>query len=209
MTNIKGIVFDLDGTLIDSTEVLSWAWVNAFKEVIGITIDIKDVLPLIGLDGRKIVIHICGEMCSKKFWDIRKAFDRFVSQRLRDVKLYPGVLDTLKALKKRGIKLALATSTPRWRLEELLDIFELRPFFDSYISGDEVRNGKPNPEIFARAFESIGIPPEEGAVVGDTEYDAIPAKKLGAKFILVTHGKEKNIYYDIKINNLIELLDFI
>ena len=216
ISNIMGIVFDLDGTLLNSVDAHVYSWIRAFKEH-GITQYTKDELyNLIGLPGQTIVEIIGGKKALEKYKSIRKkkdeAFKKFFKEGL--VPLYPDVEDTLMILKDRGFKLGLSTSTPSYMLEEILAIHQIKKYFDVIVPGDEVEKGKPDPEIFTKAFQKLEIEPRYGAIVGDSEYDVIPAKRIGALSILVDYRnrglnptwREKPDIIISKLSDLIKIL---
>ena len=89
--------------------------------------------------------------------------------------------------------LGLASSTPNYLLIHILEIFGIIDYFDAVVGGDEVEYGKPHPEIFLRTFSKLGVNPNEGAVVGDTLYDVIPANKIGAFSIHLQRNNNKEI----------------
>ena len=84
------------------------------------------------------------------------------------VELKHGVIETLKTLKVRGIKMAVATSTDRERAEDKLVRSGLLPYFDDVICGDEIERGKPYPDIYLKACEKLGTKPEETVGVEDS-----------------------------------------
>ncbi len=213
ISNILGIVFDLDGTLVNSVEAHVESWYTAFKTHGINRINKEDIRELIGLPGEKIVLTIGGEAALKKYKSIRKLKDETFIKLYREgkVKLFIDVEDTLTILKDRGYKLGLSTSTPSYILEEFLSTLNIKRFFDTIVPGDEVKKGKPDPEIYEKAFKKMGIDPKRGVVVGDSKYDIIPAKKIGSLAILVDYPRRQrpdtwSTKPDIIINKVSDLL---
>ena len=131
---------------------------------------------------------------------------------VENVNLFPGVKQTLLDLREKGIKTALATSTVSEVLPKVLGRFQLEQFFNSIVTGDKIIRGKPDPEIFLKAFEMIQVDPRYGAIVGDTEYDIIPATNIGAASILVSHGRRTHLavepdYLIGELDDLLEVLE--
>ncbi len=184
---VKAFIFDLDGTLIDSVDAHVTTWVKAFKVAVGISVDEEDVYPLIGMSRRDIVRKILGEVSESEYAKIRWVKDRAFMKELKEgrVTLFPGVTQALRMLKKEGYLIGMASSTPNRLLLHIMDYLGITSFFDAITGGDEVRRGKPDPEIFLRAMRKLGVAPEETVVVGDTVYDACPAHKVGAIPVLV------------------------
>ncbi len=213
---IHGIVFDLDGTLWDSVDLLVSAWVETLK-AIGYSVTKDKIRPLIGLNGKEIIRRIAGEDAVQKFLNNMHLFDEYVISHFNEAPLFDSTLNTLKELKKRGIKLGLATSTPRRRLEKVLDHYSLRELFDATVGGDEVPFSKPDPSIYLKAFQQINVNPTDGMIIGDTEYDIIPAKKIGAIAVLIIHDNninniqinEKPDYVIKKLSEIIKIVDML
>ncbi|MGC8947927.1 MAG: HAD family hydrolase [Thermoprotei archaeon] len=208
---IKGIVFDLDGTLWDSVDLLASAWVETLK-LMGYNVSKDDIRPLIGLNGREIARRVAGEDAVSKFLQHLDFFDKYIVLHFNEAPLFNGTMETLSELRKRGIKIGLATSTPRRRLEVILDYYKIRQFFDTTVAGDEVLYSKPDPSIYLKAFGQLDVEPKNGMVVGDTEYDIIPAKKIGAFSVLIVNDKSRNVdkkpdFIVNKLNEIIELID--
>ncbi len=208
---IKGIVFDLDGTLWNSVDLLVSAWVETLK-LMGYNVSRDYIKPLIGLNGREIARRIAGEDAVSKFLQYLDFFDKYIILHFNEAPLFNGAIETLSELRKRDIKVGLATSTPRRRLEVILDYYKIRQFFDTTVAGDEVLYSKPDPVIYLKAFSQLNIEPKNGMVVGDTEYDIIPAKRIGAFSVLVVNNKGRNVdekpdFIVNKLNEIIELVD--
>jgi HAD superfamily hydrolase (TIGR01509 family) len=188
---VKAFIFDLDGTLIDSVDAHVTTWVKAFKVVVGISVDEGEVYPLIGMSGRDIVRKILGKVSESEYAKIRWVKDRAFMKELKGgrVTLFPGVTQALRILKKEGYLIGMASSTPNRLLLHIIDYLGITDFFDAVTGGDEVRRGKPDPEIFLRAMKKLGVVPEETVVVGDTAYDVCPAHRIGAIPVLVNTSR--------------------
>ena len=179
-----------------------------------------NVRRLIGLSGRDIVKILLGDDGLRRYSLIRRVKNRVFFREIREgnVELYPCAPELLAYLKSKDKLLSLASSTPNYLLIQILEVFNIIDYFDVIIGGDEVRNGKPHPDIFIRAFSKLGVNPREGGVVGDTHYDVIPANRIGAFSILVLHDSSNNSLHTItstadetlpklRIRSLCELLD--
>lgn len=203
---LKGIVFDLDGTLIDTVQAHEISWVKAF-EVNGFSVKIEDVEPLIGLPGKRIAEDLLGENGLRLLPSIVNNKNSSYLKLIEHLRLFPGTIDTLFELRRSGFKLALATSTVSDVLSKVLQVFQLEALFDSIVAGSEIVKGKPDPEIFLKAFEKIGLEPNLGMIVGDTEYDILPALSIGATSVIVLHGRKPKLSFmsDFMINELPDL----
>ncbi len=186
--NVKAFIFDLDGTLIDSVDSHVRSWSLAFRIAAGINVGYRSLYPLIGLSGADIMRRVLGsraepDLMSRIRWIKDRAFLKEVLE--GRVNTYPGVNKLLKYLKRYGFKIGVASSTPNRLLIHILEYLRLINYFDVITGGDEVRRGKPDPEIFKLTMSKLGVSPAEAVVVGDTEYDMYPAIRLGATPVLV------------------------
>lgn len=208
---IKAVVFDLDGTLIDSVHFHAKSWVKSF-EVHGFkNVDEKYVESLVGLPGIEIVHVVLGEPGLKIYDSIRRLKNDVYLSYIDELRVYPGVYEVLSTLTGMGLKLGIASSTPSQVLRRVLDRLDLRRFFNVVVPGDSVLKGKPDPEIYIKAFNSLGVDPRDGVVVGDTVFDVIPAKIINSRSILVTHGRnlKLDVEPDFKIVEIPEVVNIV
>ena len=184
---IKAFVFDLDGTLIDSVDAHVTTWVKAFKVAMGVSVSESEIYPLIGMSGRDIVKKVLGRVNESEYARIRWVKDRAFMKELKEgrVTLFPGVTQALRMIKIRGFRIGMASSTPNRLLLHIMDYLGITNFFDAITGGDEVRIGKPHPEIFLRAIRKLRVTPHEAVIVGDTIYDVCPAHRIGSVPVLV------------------------
>lgn len=211
---IKAIVFDLDGTLIDSVRLHAVSWIKAFQAHGYHNVSLEDIEMLIGLPGNRIVERVLGADALNRYQSIKRIKDREFLSLISNVRLYPYATKVIKEIKNMGLKLALATSTPSYILNRLLPLFNLDKEFSVIIPGEIVSEGKPNPEIFLKAFQSLDTDPEEGVIVGDSEYDIIPAKLIGSISILILTNKlidprKFSVKPDYIVHNLYDVLNII
>jgi beta-phosphoglucomutase len=157
---LKGVVFDMDGVLIDSHPAHQQAW-RMFLLELGKEISAENMNFL--LDGRKredILRHFLGELTNEQVQTYSKIKDRHFVALAGEVRLIPGVQDFLDALAQAGIEAAVATSASAFRAREMLDRFHLTDRFAAVVTGSEVTRGKPDPEIFQLAAARLGQNPD-------------------------------------------------
>lgn len=210
----KLVVFDLDGTLVDSVKVHAEGWAYAFN-VLGLANVRADTLEnLIGLPGDTIVERVLGQVGLVHYQKIRWFKDRhFLKHVMRNsVRLFPDVMRCLQYLRRRNYLLGIATSTPNYILIPLLEKLNIIEYFDIVVGGDEVSRGKPEPDIFLKAAEKAGLSPREVVVVGDTTYDTTPARKVGMFSVLIARSKHlrlSKVVADAVIADLNDLSAFL
>jgi HAD superfamily hydrolase (TIGR01509 family) len=184
--NGKGVVWDLDGVLLDSALYHRRAWERLAGELGVATTDeffwehFGQTNPVIlpQLLGRKIIGAEMGRLSERKE-------ELFREEALGMISLYPGVESLLQALKDEGWKMALGTSTPRSNVEFLFRELKLGRYLDAYSCGDDVSQGKPHPQVFLTAAERINLPPSHCVVVEDTPVGVLAARAAGMKCLAV------------------------
>lgn len=167
---VSGIIFDMDGVLIDSERQSNEGWLWAAGQL-GVD------MPMWLIDSFK---GAPAELCCKFFDDYYKGvIDYWEAKELRTQHVYKiretegipvkkGVKDIFEYIRNNGLKCAVATSTRRESAEKTLHEIEVWDYLDAVVYGDEVEHGKPEPDIFLRAAKAIGISPSEAVVVEDS-----------------------------------------
>ena len=188
-TPVKGIIFDVDGTLIDSNDAHAHAWVDALAEV-GIAVPFERVRPLIGMGGDKLLPRAAGieqgSAAGKRADERRGAI--FRERYLPGIAPLPGVKALLAALRARGFDLIVASSAKRDELDPLLAITGAADVFTERLSGDDVTGSKPDRDLVSAALERLGLAPGEALMIGDTPYDIEAAAKAGVGTIAFRSG---------------------
>lgn len=194
---VKAVLFDLDGVLIDS----SYAWIRAFN----------DALVHFGLNpiSKKEFSKIFGnpiekdkEMFFKKqsIREIESAYNFYFKKRQNHVILFPEVISVLKKLKSKRIKIGLITNSTKEIAYGNLNHFKLKKYFDAVVTMNDVKKRKPNPEMILKACRILNVNPRNTILVGDTKNDMIAGKRAGC----TTVGYK--VKGDYRINRLNEIL---
>lgn len=180
---MRGVVFDLDGTLVDTIDLHVLTWVEACREL-GVEVSRNYIRGLVGLSAEDIAKKLVGDY--SKALRLARLKRKIYLDRVGEVKLFPEVPEILEELKHvYGLKLAVASSTNLETIVAVLKAKNIIDFFDSFVGSDIVNKGKPEPDMFVEALNRIGVRPHESFIVGDTEYDIIPANLIGAVSVLV------------------------
>lgn len=217
---IKALVFDLDGTLIDSNEAHAMSWVVAYRLAGYGNVPVGEVRKYLGARGDLITESVLGKDALKDYRRIRVIKDRVFLRLVREgiVKTFPEVHYVLRELRRYDIRICLATSTSVPTLLTVLEFFNLMDYFDAIVAGEEVPRSKPEPDLFLEALRRVRVEPDNGIIVGDTLFDMIPAKKIGALAVLIRrpnersngmHSHELDVHPDIILDNLSELISVI
>ncbi len=184
------IIFDLDGTVIDSAGDLHQA-VNRMLADFGCPpLPLEEVRTMIG-DGASMLIARALEarQCTV---DRPAALQRFLGyyaeQPAALTTLYPGVRATLDSLTARGLKLAMCTNKPAGLTRTILREFALEGYFERVIGGDSLPYRKPDPRMLTELLQAFGTPAAQSLLVGDSEVDAATAQAATVPFALMKHG---------------------
>lgn len=209
--NIRGVAFDLDGTLVDSAPGLTAAVDNALYALelpmageervvtwIGNGADVliqraltwarQERATLRAAQGKPSVDHDDIPQAEQQAI-LRKLFDRYYGEAAEEGSfLFPAVADTLGALHAKGLPLALVTNKPTPFVAPILSSLDIAKYFTVVIGGDDVKNKKPHPEPLLMVAEKLGLAPAELLFVGDSRNDIQAAKAAGCCSIGLTYG---------------------
>lgn len=213
---IKAVIFDMDGTLIDTEKHYNAAWVQASQEA-GFPFTREHALLLRSLDPRlaaKLMKDIFGE--SYDYYKIRERRRELVPERLEKygLELKPGVVECLEYLQDKGIKTAVATATPPEPAYHHLTKLGIYDLFDKVVSAKQVEHGKPAPDVYLFACSEIGEKPEDCMAVEDSPNGVLSAYRAGCKPVMVPDLSEpdeetsKLLYACVKsLSNLKSVID--
>jgi len=186
---IKAVLYDIDGTLVDSNDLHVLAWTSAFKSI-GAEFDRSTIHDQIGKGTDMLVPTLLPDLDE----DAQEALGEthgaiFKAEHLGGVKPFPGAHDLLAQSHAAGQRVVLASSASSEELDHYLGLLDARDIVDTTTSSDDVENTKPAPDIFATALKKLGdVDSAEVIVVGDTPYDIEAAGKCGIAAIGVRSG---------------------
>ncbi|ATB29040.1 haloacid dehalogenase [Melittangium boletus DSM 14713] len=181
MALVQNVIFDVDGTLVDSVDEHAEAWRRAFLEF-GRDVPFAHVRSQIGKGADQLMPVFFSEDELEKFGkeleDYRAAlFQREFMPKLRP---FPQVRELFQRLRQDGVRLALASSAKDEELERYIRLCRIEGLTEAETAKDDAARSKPHPDIFDAAMERLGRPePHTVVVVGDTPFDALAAGKLG------------------------------
>ncbi|MFA5014379.1 MAG: HAD family phosphatase [Actinomycetota bacterium] len=184
---IELVIFDMDGLMFDTERLIFRSWKESCKKYKQ-NISEEIFIETIGLNRKKTI-----EVYKKYFGDsfpyeelineTVRIFEGFI--RSEGVPLKEGLLELLEYNKKKQLKMALATSTKRDRTELMLNLSGTRKYFDLVLCGDEIINGKPDPEIFLETAKKLNCRSENCIVLEDSKNGIIAAYRAGMLPIMV------------------------
>jgi HAD superfamily hydrolase (TIGR01509 family) len=188
--SIKAVIFDVDGTLVDSNDLHIEAWREAFGHY-GISVSYDEVQAQMGKGGDQLIPVFCTKDQVDKFGDEleRLRLEIFVRDYLPQVRPFPKVRELFERLRQNGVRIALATSSKEVELQTHLRNLDVEDLIEYSTSADDAEHSKPDPDIFQAALARLDdVMSDEALVVGDTPYDVIAAAKAGMKTIAVLSG---------------------
>jgi beta-phosphoglucomutase len=208
---IKGVLFDMDGVLVDSERFISKAAIMMFEEL-GLKVTPEDFHPFTGMGENRYIGSVANKYGISI--DIEKAkartyliYGEIVRGKLAPL---PGALEFVERCRKKGFKLALATSADMVKMNVNLREIGLTPdSFHSVITGQDVINKKPSPDIYLKAAEKIGLKPQECLVVEDAVSGIKAGKDAGCRCLAVTSSFGAAAFKDADwvCNSLLEVPD--
>jgi HAD superfamily hydrolase (TIGR01509 family) len=200
---LRAILFDVDGTLVDSNHFHVLAWAEVFHAArhdfrlaelhnqIGQGAD--NYVPALIPNASEDEVHRLGE-------EHNKLFTRLYLHR---VKPFPAAHDLLRRCRVEGYKVMLATSASASDVDHHLDILDAREIVDGWTDADDVKRSKPSPDLFEAALAKAGVAPHEALVVGDTPYDIEAADQAGIRTVAVRSG----LFSDAALQGAIAIYD--
>ena len=187
---IINVIFDIDGTLIDSNHLHAESWQRAFAKF-GKIIEFKSVLKQIGKGSDQLLPEFLTDDEIKEFGAELEKYrsELFKREYLSQVKPFPKVRELFEKIVQNDGRIVLASSGAEEDVEKFKKILNISDLLEDSTSSEDVESSKPEPDIFLTALKKLGNPPKsECVVVGDTPYDAIAAEIAGLKIIGVTCG---------------------
>jgi phosphoglycolate phosphatase-like HAD superfamily hydrolase len=178
-----GVIFDIDGTLVDSNYQHCLAWWHSFRDE-GYDVSAADIHRCIGMGSDRLVEHLLGHSDDA----VGKAHGRHYAPNLQQLRAFPEAAPLLADSRNLGLAVLLASSAPEDEVEALLDAIGNREDVDVVTASADAEESKPAPDIIEVALERIGLPPSSCIMVGDTVWDVAAAERAGMPCIGVLSG---------------------
>lgn len=176
---IEGIIFDMDGLMLDTESIALESWERAGKDF-GYVISRELMMKAVGrtlVDTRKLLVKNLGD--DFPFEEVRKVRIDYTKEfmSLNGVPMKEGLIEFLEYCRTMKIPTAVATSTNRSDALELLEKVDIVGYFNTIVCGDEIEKGKPEPDIFLMASKKLGVNPERCIVLEDSENGILAATR--------------------------------
>ena len=199
----KGVIFDMDGTLLESTQADYRAWEKVFNDY-NQELPFEKYAPMLGVKSADVIkkeIGFSDEQDVKRI--LKEKFDYFIEYiKENPIKPVHAAETFLKSLAEYPVKVALATSSRKEKMRLVLEKLDFLQYFSVVVTGDEVTHGKPAPDIFLLAADRLGLKPSDCIVIEDGPIGVAAAKSANMKCIAITetHDAEKLTAADMIID---------
>lgn len=187
MDNIRGLIFDMDGTMVDNMMVHHRAWQQHLVSL-GLVLSLEEIIAKCHGKNDDILVRLFGEKYNfeerKRISEEKEAIYREV---FRDrLALIEGLTELLENAFNQNIPMGIGTAADIENVNYVLDYLNIRHYFKSIVCASDVEKGKPNPEVFFKVANQLGIPYEECLVFEDSPTGAKAAQNAGMKVIILT-----------------------
>ena len=207
---IKGVIFDMDGVIIDSEPIhfkVEKAILSNFNE----PFTMQDHARFVGGTPRNLYKTICEERGINQSFEVLALLDAadYMEELKRGhLEAIEGIPELIKGLKKSNVPMVLASSANHNNIEIVLDRLELKEYFEGRVSGQDVERTKPDPEIFIKAADILGLKPENCLVIEDANHGVEAAKAAGMYCVAyrnLNSGNQNLSMADLIIDNIADL----
>jgi HAD superfamily hydrolase (TIGR01549 family) len=183
-----GIIFDIDGTLVDTNYQHALAWYQAFRQH-DVHLPVWRLHRHIGMGGDQFVAAVAGDEAEAEIGDeVRTAHDVIYLTMIQSVSVFDGARELLEDLKRDGFDVVLASSAKQREVDHYLDLLDRRELAADWTTSDDVEQTKPEPDLVIAAKEKLGGEDREAVMVGDTPWDVKAAERSGVPTVAVLTG---------------------
>lgn len=183
----SAVLFDVDGTLLDTNYLHALAWRRAFLET-GRNVPTSELHRRVGMGSDLLISDVIGTAVPELAERISAARQRHFDDLGQEAAAFDGARDLLAAVRSRGTLVVLATSAGEQDLALLLKALDANELVDEIVSGAEVDDAKPSPDVFLAAMQKVNLGPEHCVAVGDTVWDIAAARRSGIGCVCVRTG---------------------
>ncbi|MEP7177479.1 MAG: HAD family hydrolase [Pseudonocardiales bacterium] len=184
----RGVLFDVDGTLVDTTYLHAVCWAEALRQA-GHDVPMATVHRAIGMGSDEILDHLVGEKRDRSEDEsLNTAHLSLYKQFWGRLRPLPGARDLLRECAKRGLQVVLASSANQEELDALRSVLDAEDAITAATSSSDADAGKPSPDILQAAMDEAGLSAQQVVVVGDAVWDGGAAQRAGVTFVGLTCG---------------------
>lgn len=179
----KYILFDFDGTLVNTNDVILASWQHTYKYYLGHEVPEEHITACFG---EPLLVTMKREFPDVDPEDAAETYRSFQLENAdKLVTIFPGIRELLASLKEAGYVLGIVTSRTRNSARRYLDMFGIAEYFDGMVNCEDTTSHKPNPEPILLALEKLGAPADEAIMIGDSPFDMKCANNAGVDAVMV------------------------
>lgn len=172
------MIFDVDGTLVDTNYQHAVAWYTAFARN-DVTVPTWRIHRAIGMGGDRLVAHVAGDDVEQRLGDtLREQWKRIYERMIDEVRAFDGATELVEAAAGRGWRVALASSGDPAHVKHYLELLDLHDVADDWTSAEDVENTKPAPDLLRTALNRVGDA-GSAVLIGDSTWDCVAAHRAG------------------------------
>ncbi len=216
MNDVRFILFDMDGTLINSEPQHYRAWKMTVKRLFGVEeLDFEAYKACIGTT-LPVTVRIIGDICGRDLAGENvieeHAKDKRALEEIEGFPPMPNALETVRALYERGIRMAVASSSPEEYLHRVVRVLGIADCFDACVSAIGCARSKPAPDVFLKAMEVLGATPDKTVVIEDSGNGVLAGRAAGCRVVGLYNpdsGEQDLTPADTVIRDLSEILSLL
>lgn len=181
------VLFDIDGTLVDSNYLHVHAWSRAFAEV-GIPVEAWRIHRSIGMDGSTLVGALADDADENSRERVKDLHSRYYKELTPELRRLPGARELLEVVHQLELQIVLATSAPEDELSILREVLDSDHLVSSVTSSADVETAKPRPDIVEVALDRAGVLAAHAVFVGDAVWDVVASQRAGVETVALLSG---------------------
>ncbi len=204
---LKAVIWDMDGVIANTAPLHYEAWRKIAKKK-GLNLTEEEFRATFGMKNPDILEKLFGKLEEAEVEKLSfEKEEEFRALARKGIGVFPGVVPLLRELHESGIKQAIASSTPIENIKIIVTTLKINEYFEVIVTGEDVKHGKPHPEVFLKAKEKLEVAPSECLVIEDAEVGVEAAKRAGMKCLAVTNTlpREKLKKADLVVSSLEEV----
>ncbi len=184
MSKIKAVLFDFDGTIMDTNTIILESWEHTFNTVLGRDPVHEEIVATFGEPLDITMAKMFPDRDTNEMVEIYRSYQRHIYKDA--ITMFPGTREVIHALKEKGYKVAIVTSRFWKSTRTGLYKFDISDMFDAVVSAEDTNIHKPDPTPILLCLEKLGISADEAIMVGDSKFDILCARNAGVRSVLVS-----------------------
>ncbi|WP_026531891.1 HAD family hydrolase [Arthrobacter sp. H41] len=187
-STMRGVLFDVDGTLVDTNYLHTIAWWQAFRRF-GHDAPMAEIHRAVGMGGDKLIGHLLGtDRDASRDGELESTHAALYSSYWPSIRRFEGAEELLRRCAGNGLRVVLASSSSEQEVTVMREIIDAEDVIAGATSSTDAENSKPSPDILRSALDAAGLLAENAVFVGDSVWDVLAAKELGIPTIAVLSG---------------------